>query len=92
MRIFRRRAGRRYRTGRYHAFSKQSRRYKSGRFGKYCGSGSFTEAISDDFDCLIVDEAHRDKVSDLNAADVDENGKINIFDAVKLRRVIMETK
>lgn len=23
------------------------------------GSGSFTEAISDDFDCLIVDEAHR---------------------------------
>ena len=24
-------------------FSKQSRRYKSGRFGKYCGSGSFTE-------------------------------------------------
>lgn len=23
------------------------------------GSGSFTEAISDDFDCLIIDEAHR---------------------------------
>ncbi len=23
------------------------------------GSGSFTEAVSDDFDCLIVDEAHR---------------------------------
>ena len=30
--------------------------------------------------------------TNIAAGVVDENGKINIFDAVKLRRVIMETK
>lgn len=47
------------------------------------GSGSFTEAISDDFDCLIVDEAHRLNEKSGMFQNLGENQVIEIINAAK---------
>ena len=47
------------------------------------GSGSFTEAISDDFDCLIVDEAHRLNEKSSMFQNLGENQVKEIINAAK---------